>query len=366
MNKAFTELSGIQKVLRPLVLLVLLLGFYLLLRVYVLAPPSNVVSYTDANTSVLGLHIPKHLHFCGEKIPSNDFEIRKDLEKEFFNNSYWKSNSLALFHKAQRWFPYIEPILKQEGIPDDFKYVAVIESHLSNVRSSAGAAGFWQLVPGTAASFGLEVNAFVDERYDVEKSTRAACLLLKQAYKVFHSWTLTAAAYNRGIGGILRAVKQQKSNDYHKLILNPETGSFVYRVLAYKTLFSSPGHFGIKKRKWNYYPVVAYKTIKVDSTLHNLSGIANALGASEALIKEHNPWLLQNNLPNQSKKVYVIKYPKKAGDYSGYLQDLNPGKTQVVLIDTNSVKLPADTMLPATSTISTATVKSNTVLEKKQ
>ncbi len=332
----------------------MLLAVYVLLRLFVLAPSPNGVAYTDANTGVMGLRIPRNLNFCGEKIPANDFEIKRDLEREFFSNAYWKSNSVLLFRKAQRWFPYIEPILKSEGIPDDFKYVAVIESHLSNVRSSAGAAGFWQLVPSTAASLGLEVNAYVDERYDVEKSTRAACQLLKQAYKVFHSWTLTAAAYNRGIGGILRAVKQQKSNDYHQLILNPETGSFVYRVMAYKTLFSSPGHFGIKKRKWNYFPPIAYKSIKVDTAVHNLSSLAAHLGINEAVLLQHNAWLLKNELPHNPSKTYVLKVPKKAAGYEGYVDDLNPGRVYLAPVD--SIK--------NTSIIDSAAVKSISLQSK--
>lgn len=343
MNKSFAELSLFQKFFRPVLVLIGLLLVYWLIKAVLVPPGPNSLTYTNANSVVLGLHIPSNLHFCGERIPSNDMEIRKDLEKEFFSNAYWKANSLALFHKAQRWFPYIEPILKEEGIPDDFKYVAVIESHLSNVRSNVGAAGFWQLVPGTARSFGLEVNDNVDERYDVEKSTRAACKLLKQAYSIFHSWTLTAAAYNRGIGGILRAIKQQKSNDYHQLLLNPETGSFVYRVLAYKTLFSSPGHFGIKKRKWSYYPKINYKILKVDSSVLNLPAFAYFTGISATEFIGHNPWLIQPFLNNPQKKQIVFKVPKKSGDYSGYLNDLNPGIVSFAAVDTSSA-LSVDTI----------------------
>lgn len=334
-----------------MLVLLLLLAVYLCLRLFVLAPSPNAVAYTDANAGVMGLHIPRNLNFCGEKIPANDFEIKRDLEREFFSNAYWKSNSLLLFRKAQRWFPYIEPILKAEGIPDDFKYVAVIESHLSNVRSSAGAAGFWQLVPGTAASLGLEVNEFVDERYDVEKSTKAACQLLKQAYKVFHSWTLTAAAYNRGINGILRAVKEQKSNDYHQLILNPETGSFVYRVLAYKTLFSSPGHFGIKKRKWNYFPPIQYKTFKIDSAVHSITALATHIKTTEAAILQHNAWILRKELPHNPSKIYTVKVPKKNAEYTGYIDDLHPGKLFQLATDTvkKSTAIDSASIKPITS-----------------
>jgi membrane-bound lytic murein transglycosylase D len=318
----FRQLPTMSKVTQPVILFLLLLIVYIILKVYLFAPSANVVSYTNNNFYVLGLNIPADLHFCGEKIPSNDYEIRHDLEKEFFNNAYWKKNSVILFHKAQRWFPYIEPILQQEGVPDDFKYLCVIESHLSNVTSPAGAAGFWQLVPVTAGFYGLEVNEEVDERYHVEKATHAACQVIKQAYKVFKNWTLTAAAYNRGIGGILKAMKSQDTDNYFDLLLNSETGSFVYRILAYKTLLSSPGHFGIKKKKWNYFPKIPFLTYKIDSSITSLKALARHLECSPGTIKLFNPWLLKDVLNNPGHKVYEIRIPKGGGDYSDYARDL--------------------------------------------
>lgn len=327
---SFKKLPLVRKITQPLIFFLLLCVCYIIFKAYLLPPSANTVAYTDSNFSVLGLNIPANLHFCGEKIPSNDYEIKNDLEKEFFNNTYWKSNSVILFHKAQRWFPYIEPILKEQGVPDDFKYLAVIESHLSNVTSPVGAAGFWQLVPVTAGYFGLEVNSEVDERYDVEKSTRAACQLIKQAYKVFKNWTLSAAAYNRGIGGILKAMKNQGTNSYYELMLNPETGSFVYRILAYKTLFSSPGHFGIKKKNWSYYPKIPYQLIKVDSSVTDLNNLAKYLGTSAGTIRLFNPWLLKNSLQNPGRRSYTIRIPKGPGDYSGYARDLLPETGELI------------------------------------
>lgn len=296
---------------------------YSILKINFYSPPVNKVVYSNNNFSVLGLNIPPNLDFCGEKIPANNFEIKESLEKEFFNNTYWKSNSGILFNKAQRWFPYIEPILKAEGVPDDFKYVAVIESHLSNIVSPAGAAGFWQLVPVSARNYKLEVNENIDERYHVEKATRAACKLFKQAHSVFNNWTLAAAAYNLGIGGIQTALKKQNTNNYYDLLLNKETGSFVYRILAYKTLFSSPTHFGIKKKKWRYYPKIAFHTYKIDSTISNLSAFAKHIGCNKSMIRFFNPWILQDALPNPEHKVYEIRIPKNLrADYSGYIKDL--------------------------------------------
>jgi hypothetical protein len=296
---------------------------YFVIRIWFFFPAENALVYSDNNFNVLGLNIPSTLDFCGEKIPANNYEIKKNLEKEFFSNSYWKANSGILFVKAQKWFPYIEPILKKEGVPDDFKYVAVIESHLSNIVSPAGAAGFWQLVPVSARNFDLEVNEYVDERYHVEKATRAACKLFKMAHSNFKNWTLAAAAYNRGIGGIQDALDRQNADSYYELNLNSETGSFVYRILAYKTLFSSPGHFGIKKKKWTYYPVIPFKTYKVDTAITNLNAFAKYVGCNKATIRFFNPWLLQDVLPKTEGKTYEIRVPKNLkADYSSYIRDL--------------------------------------------
>lgn len=296
----------------------------------------NDAFYQNNNFSVFGLNIPRNLSFCGEKIPTNDYALKDNLEKEFFKNKQWKNNAGYLFSKAQKWFPYIEPILKQEGVPDDFKYVAVIESHLSNAVSPAGAAGFWQLVPTTARHYGLEVNEFVDERMDVEKSTHAACKLIKQAYSIFKNWTLTAAAYNLGIGGIQKALSNQKSDNYYDLLLNKETGSFIYRILAYKTLFSNPENLGLKKKSLKYYPKVPIKIVRVDSSIVNLSHFAKHLKYNVAIIRLFNPWLLNDQLPNPNKHVFEFKLPKKANaDYSDYYSDLMKN----MIIDSNSVQL---------------------------
>ncbi|MBA3664723.1 MAG: transglycosylase SLT domain-containing protein [Bacteroidetes bacterium] len=312
--------NSFQKVL---VFFCFFLAGYFVLRIYIYAPSENTVTYSNNNFYVLGVNIPSTLDFCGEKIPSNNYEIKKNLEKEFFSNAYWKNNSAVLFAKAQKWFPYIEPILKKEGVPDDFKYVAVIESHLSNIVSPAGAAGFWQLVPASARNYNLEVNEYVDERYHVEKATHAACKLFKAAHSNFNNWTLSAAAYNLGIGGIQAALKKQNTTNYYDLLLNKETGSFVYRILAYKTLFSSPQHFGLKKKKWTYYTPIPYKVYKVDSAISNLSAFAKHVGCNKATIKFFNPWLLQDFLPNPTRKTYEIRVPKNlTADYSTYIRDL--------------------------------------------
>lgn len=301
----------------------------------------NYPSYQNNNFSVFGLNIPRNLSFCNEKIPTNDYALKDNLEKEFFRNKQWKNNAGYLFSKAQKWFPYIEPILKKEGVPDDFKYVAVIESHLSNAISPMGAAGFWQLVPSTARHYGLIVNSNVDERLEIEKSTHAACKLIKYAYSIFKNWTLTAAAYNLGVGGIQNALMKQKTNNYYDLMLNRETGSFIYRILAYKTLFSNPEHLGLKKKSLKYYPKIPVKTIKVDSSITNLSRFAKAVQTNIAHLKLFNPWLLGDKLENPDKHIFEIKIPKQGNtDYSNYYADLikselsDSGNVQLAVVDT--------------------------------
>lgn len=328
---------------------------YLVAAVFIVKPSPNDVAYKDKNSNVFGLNIPHNLEFCGEKIPSNNFNIKEDLEKEFFTNNYWKNNSLVLFNKARRWFPYIEPILKAEGVPDDFKYLCVIESHLSNASSPAGAAGFWQLVPNSARNYGLEVSDEVDERYHIEKSTHAACSHVKDAYRMFKNWTLSAAAYNLGIGGIQNAMRKQGSDNYYDLMLNSETGSFIYRILAYKTLFASPEHFGIKNKKWNYFSKIPVSLVKVDSTVSNISHLAIYLGTDVKTLKLFNPWLLKNTLTNVDKKPYVFLIPKNSKtDYSYLAEDVLPEITKPTAISPIATTLitSTDTLVKNKSSLS--------------
>ncbi len=306
-------------------------------------PITNENDYSNGNFKVLGLNIPSNLAFAGETVPQNDIEIKESLEKEFFTNKSWKSSSAGLFNKVQKWFPIIEPILKKEGIPDDFKYVAVIESHLSNVVSAMGAAGFWQLMPQTAQGYGLTVNNDIDERYDVEKSTYVACQHFKDGYKYFKNWTLSAAAYNVGIGGIQQALKKQKIDNYYDLLLNKETGAFIYRILAYKTLLSNPKHFGVntKIRKSNAFP--PYELVKVDSTINNLHAFAKQIGTDFITLKTFNAWLVGTKLSNPDKKTYEFKVPKnKSVDLSAFFEDVYQ---QQIVVDTTLTKISNDTLL---------------------
>jgi len=323
----------------------LLLAFFIL-KVFFLDIDKNNFTYVNNNSNVLGLNVPSNLDFCGEKIPLNSIKIKDGLEKEFFNDDYWKSNYKALYEKAKIWFPYIEPILKQQGIPDDFKYIAVVESHLSNIVSSAGAAGFWQLMPLSAQNYGLEVNEFVDERFNLEKSTIAACKHFKDAYKVFNNWTLSAAAYNLGIGGIQKVLEKQNSKDYFDLILNSETGSFVYRILAYKTLFSNPQHFGINTKKIIYKDKIQMKTYEIDSTINLTVSLENFFACDLSTIRTFNPWFIGNKLPNPNNINYLFKIPKQLNkDYTNYQSDLLSRNNHLTEDDTLTKSITQDSLL---------------------
>jgi len=307
--------------------------------------PQSYPSYFNSNSFIYGKGLPKYLHFCNDTLPLDDIEVKHSIQKEFYESGLIKNRSSVnlLFARCERWFPIIEKILHSYQLPDDLKFIAVIESHLSNVTSPMGAKGFWQLLAQTAQSYGLEVNEYVDERLDVEKSTLAAAKYFQYAYHELKNWTLVAAAYNYGISGIKFQLEKQNVDSYYQLKLNKETKEFVYRVIAYKMLLTYPQHFGIK-RKLKPKKIIPLKSIKIDSTITDISYLAKYLNCPKLLLKTFNPWLLSNTLPNSNKKTYIFKYPlNTSADYSGYISDVlgysfNP-------IDNASSKKISDTII---------------------
>ncbi len=256
---------------------------------------------------VKALKIPANLKFSGEKVPTNKSDIKERIDRELLVNTYWQSNGLLYFKRANKYFPIIEPILKKHKIPDDFKYLALIESGLQNVTSPAGAKGFWQLMPKTAKEYGLEVNANVDERYNLEKSTEAACQYILDAHEKFGNWTLTAAAYNAGMAGISRKIEQQKVADYYDLLLNDETSRYLPRIVAVKEILNNPKKYGFIFDEEDLYSLVPTHSINIDTAITNLATFANTQGINYKVLKIHNPWLRENKLNNKSRKLYQIK-----------------------------------------------------------
>ncbi|MBI5808319.1 MAG: lytic transglycosylase domain-containing protein [Ignavibacteriales bacterium] len=254
--------------------------------------------------------IPDSLNFCGEKVPLIDFDVRERIEREFLVNTYWHSATLLYLKRANRWFPVIEKILEENNIPDDFKYMAVAESGLINSVSPVGAKGFWQLMEATAKKYGLEISEQVDERYDVEKSTSAACKYLKEAKNKLGNWTLAGASYNFGITGIENQIQKQQTRNYYNLYLNEETYRFIARIVALKEIFKNPKNYGFYLTDDELYPELNYDEVKVDYSIKDLVAFSKRNGINYKLLKLYNPWLRNSSLQNKNKKTYYIKIPK--------------------------------------------------------
>jgi len=245
--------------------------------------------------------------FCGELVPTNSKDIKERLDREILKNSYWHSEMLIYYKRIGKYFPIIEPILKKHNIPNDFKYLAVVESGLSNVVSPAGARGFWQIMEKTGQEYGLEINNEVDERYHLTKSTEAACEYLKDSYKKFGSWTLVAASYNMGMGGVSKRLKQQKVNNYYDLLLNSETSRYVFRIIAVKDILSHPTKYGYNLQSNNRYKQDEYKIITTDSAITSLADFAIQNNINYKILKLGNPWLRRKKLTNSKGKKYTFK-----------------------------------------------------------
>ena len=280
--------------------------------------------YFDAHYKVMSLHIPKNMNFAGEPIPITDFSVREALDREFSINTYWQSQTLLMQKRANRWFTTIEPILKKNGIPDDFKYIAMAESQLTNVVSPQGATGFWQLIESTGKGYGLEINEEVDERYDVAKATEAACKYFNEAYKQFNNWTLVAASYNLGMTGVQAQIDRQKVKSYYDLLLNEETSRYIFRILSIKEIVSRPKVYGFIVRKKDLYPVIETKKIVIDSAIPYVADFAIEMGTTYKMFKIFNPWLRTNTLTNAAHKKYIVQIPINSskiydmdGNYNG-------------------------------------------------
>lgn len=267
----------------------------------------------ESKYQVFSIGIPEYLNFAGEKMPLNDFEVYERMDRELLINTYWQTQTLLTHKRSNRWFPLIEPILKQNGVPADFKYIPVIETGFMNLTSPAGAVGFWQFMEGTAKELGLEINSQVDERYHVEKSTRAACKYFNRLYKELGSWTLVAAAYNMGLSGLKSQMKKQKATNYYDLLLNDETSRYVFRLLAIKEVFEHPEQYGYRIRKKDMYSTIPTYLVKVDTPVIDFVDFAQKMNVSYKTLKVFNPWLRDTCLANPGNKMYYIQLPK--GEY---------------------------------------------------
>ncbi|WP_149303385.1 lytic transglycosylase domain-containing protein [Pareuzebyella sediminis] len=260
---------------------------------------------------ISAIDIPEDLNFAGEVVPQDDPEIMERIDREFLVNTYWQSNAVLLIKRANKYFPIIEPILAKNGVPDDFKYLAVAESGLQNVVSHAGATGFWQIMKATGREYGLEINDNVDERYHLEKATEVACKYLKRWKDKYGTWTLTAASYNAGPGAINKYLGIQQVDDYYDLLLGQETGRYVFRIMAIKEILSHPEKYGFDIEQEDMYSAVPTFKVEVDEPILSFADFAKQYEINYKILKRHNPWLREPHLNNSSRKKYTIEIPNK-------------------------------------------------------
>lgn len=272
----------------------------------------------NENYAIYALNQPKLIGFAGEKMPLEQSDIKERFDRELLVNTYWQSQTILFIKKAYKYFPVIEPILKKEGIPEDFKYLALAESGLANIVSPSGATGFWQIMKATAKENGLIVNKEVDERYHLTKSTKAACDYLNEAYEKFGSWTLAAASYNMGMTGLEKQMKRQNAQNYYDLLLNSETSRYVFRISAIKEILENQKKYGFHVREKDLYALPPLQQVMLDSSVTNFAVYAEQLNINYKILKEYNPWLRQAYLENDDAWGYTINIP-----HDGYYKTKN-------------------------------------------
>lgn len=267
---------------------------------------------TGLQQHISSFSLNKEFSFAEEPIPSGNFDALERLDRELVTNSYLHAGILLSIKTANRYFPIIEPILKENGIPEDFKYLAVAESNLRMATSSAGAKGVWQFMEPAGEAYGLQIDDQVDERYHIEKSTLAACKFILHLKNKFGSWTLAAAAYNMGENGVARRMTEQHAENYYDLNLNEETSRYVFRIIAIKEIMKDPEHFGFFVEADQMYPPMDdFYANHIDGPVPSLADFAEQHGTSYRLLKVYNPWLIGSSLTNKAGKRYEIRIPKK-------------------------------------------------------
>jgi membrane-bound lytic murein transglycosylase D len=273
-------------------------------------PPSKDYP-SDTIVSNKPFELPENVIFAGERMPLENFDTRESLEREILTSAYRHSSTILIIKRANRYLPVIEKILKENDIPDDFKYLAAAESEYSNMISPVGATGFWQIMQETGREEGMEINTVVDERYSIEKSTQFACNYFRKSYQRFGNWTLAAASYNGGRAAVDEQVSIQKQNNYYDLLLAEETARYIFRAVAYKLIIEDPESYGFTISKDQLYPELRYFEVKVDTAVTDFSDFAKQFGTNYKLLKFLNPWLRKPYLTAKPGKAYSIKIPEQ-------------------------------------------------------
>ncbi|KAA6341172.1 Membrane-bound lytic murein transglycosylase D [termite gut metagenome] len=278
--------------------------------------------HTDANTeqvvvadnevfySVHSVDVPQTIEFAEQTVDLTRYDCRERMDRELMAFTYMHSSTMLMIKRANRYFPIVEPILKENGVPDDFKYLMTIESNLNiEARSPAGAAGLWQFMATTGREFGMEVNNNIDERYNVVKSTQAACKYLKAAYDKYGDWLAVAAAYNGGQSRISTELRRQQADKAIDLRLTEETSRYIFRIIAVKQVFNNPRSFGFQIKKEHLYPPFSYEEVKVSEGITDLSTFAKQKNITYAQLRDANPWLRDYSLENRSRRTYILNIP---------------------------------------------------------
>jgi membrane-bound lytic murein transglycosylase D len=312
--------------------------FIIVAAIFILAGSAGEPSVTaieskdkPAGYAVNSVKIPDQIDIFKEYVPVENFDVQEGIDRELLINTYWQSQTLLFIKRANRYFPVIEELLEKNGVPDDFKYLALAESGLQNIISSAEAVGYWQFVKPTALEYNLEVNDEIDERYSIEKSTEAACKFFKESYNTYRNWTLAAASYNLGRTGLNNQLSRQKVNNYYDLYLNEETARYIYRIIALKLILENPTDYGFFIDKSDLYKPIKYKTIEVNGSIPDFADFAYEHGTNYKMIKLLNPWLREKCLTNSSGKTYFIKIPEK-----GY-RETSTSENTVIQFDTANI-----------------------------
>ena len=285
------------------------------------ATEQKTVQPVVSSTAVVFPHLPEKMTFAGQEIILTDEDVMERLDREVLMNAYYNSATTGYFKRAHRWFPLIERILKEEGIPEDFKYLAIIESGLAQAISPVGAQGFWQFMPVTGKQYNLEITTEVDERLHVEKSTRAACAYLKSSYDSLNDWIWATASYNRGVGGVQQDMAWQGTDHYFDTDQNNETGRYFFRLLAIKLIFENPEAYGYYPKKMQLYNPIKTTPIQVKETIPNLAQWALEQGFNFKIVQKLNPWIKGNKLTIRTK-IYTILLPAKGENLKPYKEYL--------------------------------------------
>ena len=277
----------------------------------ILKTAPNPELQTHKGYKIKALKIPKGLNLAGERVPVEINDVKERMERELLVNTYWQSNGILLLKRANRYFSILEPLLAMHNLPDDFKFLALAESGFTDETSSEGAAGIWHFMRTTGKEYGLEINKNVDERYNIEKSTKVAAEYLIKAKEKLGSWTLAAASYNAGNRGVSRRLEAQEVSSYYDVKLPDETERYIFRILALKEIITNPKKYGFVFDKEDLYTVKETRLVKVDTTISNLTLFAKEFGMNYKELKIHNPWLREHKLNNKSRRLYEIKIPLK-------------------------------------------------------